>query len=159
MKFFAISLGILLLPAPQTYASECSKTIAEEKINELCRKLSSKGPDIKSEWPKSLLFKNCGDNYIWVQDTSPAIKMVMHPIKQHLNDMPIGKQLDDKKFQLFAEFDKAAKAKPSGAWVEYVWPKPGSDKATPKISYVKLCKMPSGESWIAGSGIWKDDIK
>lgn len=160
MKLIALSLvGVLLSTSTAFADGACSKKIVEEKVNEMCKQISAKGEAIKSEWPQSLLFKNCGDNYIWIQDTSADIKMVMHPVKQRLNDQVIGKQLDENKFALFAEFDKAAKAKAGGAWVDYVWTKPGQEKATPKTSYVKLCKLPSGTSWIAGSGVWKEDIK
>ncbi len=140
-------------------AGACNKKIAEDKVNEVCKLISEKGDAVKADWPKALLFENCGDNYIWVQDTSAEIKMVMHPIKQRLNGNVIGAQVDENKFPLFAEFDKAAKAKADGAWVDYVWAKPGQEKATPKTSFVKLCKMKDGSSWIAGSGVWKEDVK
>lgn len=156
---YALLIAASCLIAVQAMSEECSKKIVEEKVNEVCKQISLKGAAIKSEWPQSLLFKNCGDNYIWVQDTSADIKMIMHPIKVRLNDQPIGKQLDENKFPLFAEFDKAAKAKAAGAWVDYVWAKPGAEKATPKTSFVKLCKLPTGDSWIAGSGVWKEDLK
>jgi signal transduction histidine kinase len=158
MKLLALTL-VTIFTTTSLYANECSKKITEDKVNEVCKQISTKGAAIKSEWPQALLFKNCGDNYIWVQDMSSEIKMVMHPVKQRLNDQAIGKQLDENKFALFAEFDKAAKAKSAGAWVDYVWAKPGAEKATPKTSFVKMCKLPSGESWIAGSGVWKEDIK
>lgn len=140
-------------------AGVCSKKIAEDKVNEVCKAISEKGDAVKADWPKGLLFENCGDNYIWVQDTSAEIKMVMHPIKQRLNGNVIGAQVDENKFPLFSEFDKAAKAKADGAWVDYVWAKPGQEKATPKTSFVKMCKMKDGSSWIAGSGVWKEDVK
>jgi methyl-accepting chemotaxis protein len=140
-------------------AEVCTKKAAEAKVEEVCKAISEKGDAVKSDWPAGLLFSNCGDNYVWVQDTSAEIKMVMHPIKQRLNGQEIGKQLDENKFMLFTEFDKAAKANAKGAWVDYVWAKPGQEKATPKTSFVKICKMKSGTSWIAGSGVWKEDLK
>jgi signal transduction histidine kinase len=124
MKLLALTL-VTIFTTTSLYANECSKKITEDKVNEVCKQISTKGAAIKSEWPQALLFKNCGDNYIWVQDMSSEIKMVMHPVKQRLNDQAIGKQLDENKFALFAEFDKAAKAKSAGAWVDYVWAKPG----------------------------------
>ncbi len=159
MKQAFLVMTCALLTTTAMAAGPCSKKIVEEKVNDMCKQISAKGEAIKSEWPQSLLFSNCGDNYIWVQDTSEEIKMVMHPIKQRLIGQPIGKQLDENKFALFAEFDKAAKAKPAGAWVDYVWTKPGAEKATAKTSFVKMCKLPDGTSWIAGSGVWKEDIK
>lgn len=155
-----VSMLVLLGLGTNVFAAGvCSKKVAEEKVNEVCKAISEKGEAVKADWPKSLLFENCGDNYIWVQDTSSDIKMVMHPVKQRLNGNVIGTQLDENKFPLFAEFDKAAKAKADGAWVDYVWAKPGQEKATPKTSYVKICKMKDGSAWIAGSGVWKEDVK
>lgn len=159
MKLFSLALMGFVFSSVSFASGPCSKKIVEEKVNEMCTQISKKGEAIKSEWPQSLLFQNCGDNYIWVQDTSAEIKMVMHPIKQRLVGQVIGKQLDENKVALFAEFDKQAKAKKDGVWVDYVWAKPGQEKATPKTSFVKTCKLPSGDTWIAGSGIWKDDIK
>lgn len=159
MRRISLVLVGLLFTSVGIAEEPCSKKIVEEKVNDMCKQISKKGEAIKAEWPQSLLFKNCGDNYIWVQDTTADIKMVMHPIKQRLNGQVIGKQLDENKVALFAEFDKQAKAKATGTWVDYVWAKPGQEKATPKTSYVKTCKLPSGDTWIAGSGIWKDDIK
>lgn len=159
MKVVLFGISCAIFATSAFAEGQCSKKIVEEKVNEICKEISAKGEAIKSEWPASLLFKNCGDNYIWIQDTSPEIKMVMHPIKQRLVGQEIGKQLDENKFPLFAEFDKAAKAKSAGAWVDYVWTKPGAEKATPKSSFVKMCKLPNGTNWIAGSGVWKEDVK
>jgi methyl-accepting chemotaxis protein len=160
MKLTSFYLSCFLISSTSLLAEEiCSKKITEEKVNDVCKQISAKGVAIKSEWPQGLLIKNCGDNYIWIQDTSADIKMIMHPVKQRLNNQSISKQLDENKFPLFAEFDKAAKAKAEGAWVDYVWAKPGAEKASPKTSFVKLCKLPSGETWLAGSGVWKEDVK
>ncbi len=154
------SLFVSMLLVNTAIAAEvCTKKAAEAKVEEVCKAISEKGEAVKEGWPAGLLFSNCGDNYVWVQDTSAEIKMVMHPIKQRLNGQEIGKQLDENKFMLFTEFDKAAKANAKGAWVDYVWAKPGQEKATPKTSFVKICKMKSGTSWIAGSGVWKEDLK
>lgn len=155
----ALLISLLTLSTSAFSASICSLAEAEKRVNEVCQAIEAKGDAAKSDWPSALLFQNCGDNYVWVQDMSADIKMVMHPIKQRLNGTVIGKQLDENKFMLFTEFDKAAKAKAAGAWVDYVWAKPGEEKATPKTSFVKICKMKSGESWIAGSGVWKEDVK
>jgi methyl-accepting chemotaxis protein len=159
MKLVVLSLTSVLFSSAVFSADVCSKKAAEDRVNEICKQVSAKGDAIKSEWPQGLLYKNCGDNYLWVQDTNAEIKMVMHPIKQRLNGQDLVKQTDENKFALFADFDKQAKAKPEGAWSEYVWTKPGQEKATPKIAFVKMCKLPSGGAWVVGSGIWKEDVK
>jgi methyl-accepting chemotaxis protein len=67
--------------------------------------------------------------------------------------MSLLKHADENGVKLFFEFDKMAKAKAEGGWVDYMWAKPGAEKATPKTSFVKKCG--GGLNWIAGSGIWK----
>ena len=79
--------------------------------------------------------------------------MVLHPIKRRLNGKDLSANKDENGKVLFVEFDKMAKAKAEGGWVDYVWAKPGAEKATPKTSFVKKCA--GGLNWIAGSGIWK----
>lgn len=160
MKLIVLSVASFLFSSTAIFAAgDCSKKMVEEKVNEMCKQISTKGAAIKSEWPAGLLYKNCGDNYSWVQDTSPGIKMVMHPINARLIGQDLDKKQDENKAFIFVDFDKLAKAKAEGAWSDYVWPKPGAEKATPKTSFVKLCKLPTGESWIVGSGVWKEDIK
>jgi cytochrome c len=51
------------------------------------------------------------------------------------------------------EFIETAKTKGSG-WIDYMWPKPGEDKPSKKISYIKKAKMPDGETVIVGAGIY-----
>ena len=41
-------------------------------------------------------------------------------------------------------------------FVDYLWPKPGSDTAQPKVSYV-AGYQPWG--WIVGSGVYVDDVR
>jgi signal transduction histidine kinase len=133
--------------------AKCAKKDAEEKVNWACGLIESKG---KEALPEINKMRYCGDNYVWIQDTADDIKMVQHPTKPKLNGQSIKEQRDENKFQLFYEFHKMATAKPAGGWVDYVWAKPGAEKATPKTSFVKLCK--GGQKWVAGSGVWKDDI-
>lgn len=137
----------------------CSKQIAEEKVVETCRKISVLGEAVKIEWPEALLFKNCGDNYAWVHDTSPEVKLVMHPIRQRMVGRDVGKIMDENKKAIFIEFNKAARASKNGAWVNYAWTKPGADHATAKSSFVKECALPNGKKWVVGSGIWLEDTK
>src|SRR6185369_10402856 len=66
--------------------------------------------------------------YFWLNDMQP--KMIMHPIKPELaNKDPTGKFL-------FVEFVNMVKKAGAGP-VDYMWPKPGSDKPVQKVSYVK----------------------
>jgi methyl-accepting chemotaxis protein len=90
--------------------------------------------------------------YFWINDLQDT--MVMHPIKPELN----GKKLDQIKDKngklLFVEFNNTVKTKGSG-FVDYLWPKPGSEEGVPKISFV-MGFEPWG--WVIGSGIYIDDV-
>ena len=90
--------------------------------------------------------------YFWINDLTDL--MVMHPIKPELD----GKKLDQLKDKngkfLFSEFNKVVKAQGAG-FVDYLWPKPGSEEGVPKISYV-MGFEPWG--WVIGSGIYIDDV-
>ncbi len=90
--------------------------------------------------------------YFWINDLNDL--MVMHPIRPDLD----GKKLDQLKDKngkfLFAEFNRVVKSQGSG-FVDYLWPKPGSEEGVPKISFVSGFQ-PWG--WVIGSGIYIDDV-
>lgn len=140
-------------------SAECTKEAAEKKVIEICSQIEAVGRSIQKKWPKELLFENCGDNYVWVQDTNEDIHMVMHPIKRRLDGTSLKNYEDENRFRLFVEFDRVAKENYRGAWVDYVWTKSGEYKATLKTSFVKSCFMKDGKSWVVGSGVWIDDLK
>lgn len=95
-----------------------------------------------------------GDNdYFWINDLRPY--MIMHPIKPEMNGTDVSQNTDPNGKRLFVEFTEVARSKGAG-FVEYMWPKPGSPRPVPKISYVKL----SPEwGWVIGSGIYMDDVQ
>jgi methyl-accepting chemotaxis protein len=90
--------------------------------------------------------------YFWINDLSD--QMVMHPIKPELDGQKLD-QLKDKNGKLFfLEMNRVVQAKGSG-FVDYAWPKPGSDAAVPKISFVQGF---APWSWVIGSGVYIDDL-
>ncbi len=93
-----------------------------------------------------------GVEYFWVNDSGPVI--VMHPIKPELEGKNLGQSQDPNGKYLFREFARVANAEGAG-FVDYMWPKPGSEAPQPKLSYVKMFKP---WDWIVGSGIYVDDI-
>lgn len=148
MKSLLFVLTILILNHAQA-VEKCTKDQAKEAVLKMCTEIE-KDADKGIEAVKK--FRYCDDNYVWVQDSD--VKMVVHPIKPKLNGTSLKENKDENGFALFVEFDKKAKAEKDGGWVDYVWPKPQAEKATPKTSFVKKCAGP--KSWIAGSGVWKD---
>ncbi len=94
-----------------------------------------------------------GDEYFWINDLTP--RMVMHPTKPELDGTDLSDNKDPNGKYLFREFVKVCTDKGEG-FVDYMWPKPGESKPSPKISYVKLYK-PWG--WIIGSGLYVDTFR
>jgi len=93
-----------------------------------------------------------GQEYFWVNDLHQII--VVHGVKPDLNGKDLTDMKDAHGVYIFQEMVKVAKADGEG-YVNYMWPKPGSDQPVPKVSFVKLYK-PWG--WVVGSGIYVDDV-
>ncbi|SFN17844.1 methyl-accepting chemotaxis protein [Variovorax sp. OV329] len=93
-----------------------------------------------------------GSEYFWINDMQP--RMLMHPINPKLDNTDLSANKDPTGKQLFVEFVNTVKANDAG-FVAYLWPKPGSDKPVPKVSYVKGF-APWG--WIIGSGVYVDTV-
>jgi methyl-accepting chemotaxis protein len=147
-KIALFSVSVFTLCLSNAFAGDCSKAQAKESVEKMCNLIKTKGEGAKGDIAK---YRYCGSNYVWVQDAQ--VKMVLHPIKRRLNGKDLKGSKDENGKALFVEFDKTANANPAGGWVDYVWAKPGAEKATPKVSFVKKCE--GGLNWIVGSGIWK----
>ena len=94
-----------------------------------------------------------GEEYFWINDMEP--RMIMHPFTPELDGKSVADKKDPNGKRIFVEMTNVCKAEGEGK-VEYMWPKPGETKPSPKISYVK---MHSGWGWIIGSGVYVDDVK
>ncbi|WP_394787332.1 methyl-accepting chemotaxis protein [Rhodoferax sp.] len=93
-----------------------------------------------------------GSEYFWINDMQPV--MVMHPIKPELDGKNLSENKDPTGKHLFVEFVNTVKAQGSG-YVNYLWPKPGSESPVQKVSYVKGF-APWG--WVIGSGVYVDTV-
>jgi methyl-accepting chemotaxis protein len=92
-------------------------------------------------------------DYIWVNDLSG--RFIMHPTKPELEGKPLMEAKDPSGFAYMAAFCRVA-SEQGGGEVYYVWPKPGSDKPVPKVSYVRLVP---GWKWVIGTGVYEDDVE
>jgi methyl-accepting chemotaxis protein len=92
------------------------------------------------------------NEYFWINDYTPV--MIMHPTTPELDGKNLSNIKDPDGLAIFVEFTKVAKANKEGL-VRYQWPKPGSDKAEPKFSYVKAFEP---WQWIVGTGIYVGDL-
>jgi methyl-accepting chemotaxis protein len=88
------------------------------------------------------------NDYLWVNDLNAV--MVMHPIKPALDGQDLSEMKDSNGKTFFLEMIRVCREKGEG-FVDYTWPKPGSDQPVDKLSYVKLFK-PWG--WVIGSGVY-----
>jgi methyl-accepting chemotaxis protein len=93
-----------------------------------------------------------GKEYFWVNDMTP--RMIMHPIKPEMDGTDLSTFKDPNGKTFFVDMVNVVRAEGSG-FVNYEWPRPGSDKPVPKVSFVKGYQ-PWG--WIIGSGIYIDDV-
>jgi len=86
--------------------------------------------------------------YVFMQKMDGT--MIAHPMKASL----VGKNLIDLKDsegkEFFKEMIKVAKESGSG-WVDYMWPKPGEEKPSPKTSYV----LKVNDEVFVGAGVYK----
>ena len=94
-----------------------------------------------------------GDEYFWINDMQQ--KIVLHSARPDLEGKDLTTLKDASGKALFTEFVNTVKASGAG-FVFYMWPKPGSDKAIQKISYVKGF-APWG--WVIGSGVYMDGVE
>ncbi|KQW00447.1 methyl-accepting chemotaxis protein [Rhizobacter sp. Root1221] len=94
-----------------------------------------------------------GNEYVFINDMHP--RMVGHPIKPELDGKDLTDNKDPDGKYLFREFVAVVKAKGSG-YVDYLWPKVGSQDPVPKRSYVAGF-APWG--WVIGSGIYIDVVR
>ena len=93
-----------------------------------------------------------GTEYFWINDMNRF--MVAHPYFE-LEGKDQSGLTDVNGKKIVVAFVEKAKDQKSG-FVDYVWKRPGSEKATPKLAYVKSFE-PWG--WVVGSGIYIDDVQ
>ncbi len=91
-----------------------------------------------------------GQGYIWIQDLNAVV--LMHPIKPSLDGKDMSGFADKNGTLLFLNFSEICEEKGAG-WVPYVWPKPGQEGTSPKISYVVSVKH-GGKDYVAGCGMY-----
>ncbi|MFC0242115.1 methyl-accepting chemotaxis protein [Rhodopseudomonas telluris] len=93
-----------------------------------------------------------GNEYFFITDMQS--RMLMHPIAKQLIGQDQTNTKDTNGKLLFREMVDTVRRDGSG-YVEYVWPKPGSDQQFPKLSRVAGF-APWG--WIVGTGVYIDDL-
>jgi diguanylate cyclase (GGDEF)-like protein len=93
-------------------------------------------------------------DYFWVNDLNAV--MIMHPYRLDLIGQDLMNYRDSNGKRMFAEMVELAKSKGAG-FISYTWQRYNlSDKAVPKLSYIRLYE-PWG--WVVGTGIYIADYE
>ena len=94
------------------------------------------------------------DTYIFVHDCDRKVNAA-HPFKpeQIGQDLTSIKGTDGKSLYPDPEAFCNEARKPSGVWIEYLWPKPGSTEGSRKVSYSLSAK---GTPYVVSAGIYAD---
>ncbi len=94
-----------------------------------------------------------GEQYFWINDFDA--RMVMHPTKPELDGKDLSAYEDPKGRRIFQSFAEIGRTS-GGGFLNYDWPKPGSSRAVPKVSFVQA--VPEWK-WVVGSGVYLDDVQ
>ena len=92
------------------------------------------------------------NEYFWIHSLDSI--MVMHPIKAELQGKNLAGMKDKNGKLFFTEMTDLVRRNNAG-FVDYHWPKPGSEEGVPKTSYVAGF---TPWHWVIGTGIYIDDV-
>jgi PAS domain S-box-containing protein len=99
---------------------------------------------------RNLRYQN--GNYFWVSQLDrPTV--IMNAARPDLDGQDLSPNLNPQGAALIAEFENIARQNGSG-FISYDWPKPGEQKAAPRLSFVQAF-APWG--WIIGTGVYVDE--
>jgi len=153
-RMLVTMLGILIVSffATTTFAEQLTAKLCKEKVIAATKLIAAEGEAafVKIKDTEGDFRFADGQGYIWIQDLNAVV--LMHPIKPSLDGKDMSGFADKNGTLLFLNFSEICEEKGAG-WVPYVWPKPGEEKTSPKISYVKLVKH-GGKDYVAGSGMY-----
>jgi methyl-accepting chemotaxis protein len=152
---FLILFGVVYLFSFPGFSAEHPQSEEAKQIvalvNSAAALIESKGKDAFPEFKKKDSKWYKGKTYVFVDDMNGIV--LVNPPTPEIEGKNLIDTKDAKGKALIREFIKTAKTKGSG-WVDYWWPKPGEDKPSKKMSYIKKAKMPNGEMVIVGAGIY-----
>jgi len=150
-----IIFGVVCLFSLPGFSAEFSQSKEAKQIVALVDRaaalIESKGTDAFPEFRKKDSKWYKGKNYVFVNGVNGTA--LVNPPKPEIEGKNLIDMKDARGKAFMREFMETAKTKGSG-WVDYWWPKPGEDKPSKKMSYIKKAKMPNGEMVIVGAGIY-----
>jgi cytochrome c len=151
-----------LLPVAMLAATFTTGAVAQQEgatPEEVVQKVNQAAQYLAQEGEAGLeAFRTKGSEYVWkdsyvvVQDCEEG-KSVAHPISPELEGQDIG-TLTDETGKAFAQELCEAAQQPQGGWVEYMWPKPGEQEPSRKVSYAKAV---AGTPYTVLGGVYDED--
>ena len=150
-----ILFGVVLLFSSPGFSAEPSQTEEAKQIAALVDRaaalIESRGKDAFTEFRKKDSAWYKGNTYVFVDDMSGTA--LVNPPSPEIEGKNFMDMKDAKGKVIIREFIETAETKGSG-WVFYWWPKPGENKPSEKMSYIRKAKMPGGKMVIVGAGIY-----
>jgi cytochrome c len=151
-----------LLPIALLAATFTTGAVAQQEgatPEEVVQKVNQAAQDLAQQGEAGLeAFRTEDSEYVWkdsyvvVQDCE-AGQVVAHPISPELEGRDIT-TLTDETGQTFAQELCEAAQQPQGGWVEYMWPKPGEQEPSRKVTYVKAVE---GTPYSVLAGVYDED--
>jgi cytochrome c len=152
----------LLLPVAMLAATFTSGAIAQQEgatPEEVVQKVNQAAQYLAQQGEAGLeAFRTEGSEYVWkdsyvvVQDCEKGTA-IAHPISPELEGRNINTLIDQTGKAFGQELCEAAQ-QPQGGWVEYMWPKPGEQEPSRKVSYVKAVE---GTPYSVLAGVYDED--
>ena len=152
---------LLLVSVAMLAASFTGRAVAQQEgatPEEVVQKVNQAAEYLAQEGEAGLdAFRTKDSEYVWkdsyvvVQDCGEG-KAVAHPITPELEGQDI-KTLTDATGKMFAQELCNAAEQPQGGWVEYMWPKPGEQEPSRKVSYIKAVE---GTPYSVLAGVYDD---
>ncbi|MFZ0449089.1 MAG: methyl-accepting chemotaxis protein [Desulfatiglandaceae bacterium] len=135
-------------------ANQDAKAMLEEGLTEEVKKaILAEAQENIAGFVGKLRYGLKNKDYFWINDMQP--RMIMDPYHPKLKGEDLSNIKDPKGKKVFVEMVKVCGTEGQG-FVDYYWPKYGSDKPFPKISFVKLFKP---WDWVIGTGSYLDDVE
>ena len=148
-KTLSLGLSLVLVAsvvmADSNTPKENTRAAIKAYVESAAQYVAKHGPSCEEFAEKAW---RAGDYYIFV--LGPDDRAICHPTASL-----IGKPIEtiiDKNGKHAGEMIAAAGKKKDGGWVEYVWPRPGTDNPVAKSTFAIHVKGPDGETYIVGSG-------
>src|SRR5438105_15841322 len=141
----SLFLGAAILSAASHTPKANTRSAIKKYVQAAAKYVGKHGPSCDEFAEKDW---RSGDYYIFI--LSPDDKLICHP-----NASLVGKPASDVKDQegnVIGSKIAAEGKKKNGGWVEYKWPRPGTDKEVSKSTYAMHVKGPDGKTYVVGSG-------